>query len=424
MTFAAVRTAPEPAERVSRQRAPQIERCIRLALAAGIAIQVAQRFLLSGHELSEYGRSLWYVSYEFGFIRRGLAGEVLRIVGGGAPSLLTVDLTQNAVALLMLAAATALVVLLCRQRTVVGYATAALLVVAPFGFDSVGGQRRPDLLGFLVLALIGIWGSTRRVHPIVLAVVGGGLLAVTTFVSEVSPLIVGPWLILCVGATARASSASRATSWLAMTLAGAPSMIALAVLASVGQGAPAQVAALEQHAPPGIRGHGSVFAYLDDTVRESLGKVVAGPSRLALSVLVGAVLCGLMLFCVRAGLDGARTVFRWILPTRVLRTGWMLGTLAGATVLFALGLDWLRWITSFSFAGLLAAASIVILLNRSAVGPPEGDSWRQAVPARLSFTPSALASFGVAIYLVLLPPLSNWVRSPEEAARLFLDIPG
>jgi len=424
MPVTTVREAPGPSERAARPRAPRTERCIRFALAAGIAIQVAQRFLFSGHELSEYGRSLWYVSYEFGFIRRGLAGEVLRLVAGGSPSLLTVDLTQNAVALLMLGVATALVALLCRQRTVVGYATAALLVVAPFGFDSVGGQRRPDLLGFLTLALIGIWAATRRVHPIVLAAVGGGLLAVSTFVSEVSPLIVGPWLVLCVGATARASSRPRATSWLAMTLAAAPSVVALAVLAAVGQGAPPQVAALEERAPPGIRGHGSVFAYLDDTVRESLGKVVAGPSRLALSVLVGAILCGLVLFCARAGLGGARAVFGWILPTRALRVGWTMAALAGATVLFALGLDWLRWITSFSFAGLLAAASIVVLVHHSPVGPPDRDAWRQSVPRRLSFTPSALGTFGVAIYLLLLPPLSNWVSSPEEAARLFLDVPG
>ena len=48
--------------------------------------------------MSEYGRSLWYVTYEHGFVRRGLAGEVLRTIVGGRPTIATVDLVQNVVA--------------------------------------------------------------------------------------------------------------------------------------------------------------------------------------------------------------------------------------------------------------------------------------------------------------------------------------
>ena len=79
--------------------------------------QVAQRFAKTGYDLSEYGRSLWYVNYRSGFVRRGLAGEILRVIVGQTPSLRMVDFVQNVVAAIMLAGAIALVVLLCRQRT-------------------------------------------------------------------------------------------------------------------------------------------------------------------------------------------------------------------------------------------------------------------------------------------------------------------
>ena len=94
---------------------------------------------------------------------------------------------QNIVAAVMLGAAIALVVLLCRQRTVIAYAAAALLVVAPFGLDTVGGQRRPDLFGYFLLAVIGIWAASRRVERDRVGLVGGMLLALSTLVSEASP---------------------------------------------------------------------------------------------------------------------------------------------------------------------------------------------------------------------------------------------
>ena len=136
---------PELDAAVGRRR---IETVICWSLTVGVVFQVAQRFAKTGYDLSEYGRSLWYVNYRAGFVRRGLAGEILRILVGQTPSLRMVDFVQNVVAAVMLAGAIALVVLLCRQRTVVAYAAAALLVIAPFGLDTVGGQRRPDLFGY------------------------------------------------------------------------------------------------------------------------------------------------------------------------------------------------------------------------------------------------------------------------------------
>ena len=172
MAFTATLAPPEIGHRRVDRRF-RLERAIRVALALGIAIQVAQRLLLSGYAISEYGRSLWFVTYEQGFVRRGLAGELLRSVLGHAPSLPTVDLVQNVIAFVTIAVVAALVVVLCRRRTVAGYGMAAVLVVSPFVFDSIGGQRRPDLVGFVLLAAVAIWCATRRVHAVVLGIVAG-----------------------------------------------------------------------------------------------------------------------------------------------------------------------------------------------------------------------------------------------------------
>jgi hypothetical protein len=426
MGSSAVALAPSPGVVVpaSPVRRRSVERVVRVALTAGIAVQLLQRFLTSGFELSEYGRSLWYVSYQSGFVRRGLAGELLRTALGSTPTLRAVDLLQNALGVTMLVATAALVLVLCRQRTVIAYATAGLLVVAPFGFDAVMGQRRPDLVGFLLLAVVGIWAAVRRVPVVVFGVVSGALLAVSALVSEVSPLIVGPWLVLVVAAAARAYDETRRRTLLAIALTGAPSALALGVLVTLGRATPATVSALEAAAPPEIRGHGSVFAYLGDTFRGSLVRVIEGPARLALSIVVGALLVGLLMFCARSALPFARATFAWALPTRVERATWLTGMLAAATLLFALGLDWLRWISAFAFAGLLATGAIVALTGRSPVGPPGRDGWQRPLTPVRSCSVPAMLSAVVAIYLLLLPPLPNWVKSFDTGARLLLDVPG
>jgi hypothetical protein len=404
----------------SRRR---IETTVCWALTVGVVFQVAQRFAKTGYDLSEYGRSLWYVTYRFGFVRRGLAGELLRIVFGHTPSLRAVDFVQNVVAAIMLGAAIALVVLLCRQRTVIAYAAAALIVIAPFGLDTVGGQRRPDLFGYFLLATIGIWAATRRVSALVLGLVGGVLLGVSTLLSEASPLIIGPWLLLVVIASARARPRTPAAPWLAMAVCTLPSIVVLFVLAVTGRGSDSAVAALEGAAPPEIQGHGSVFPYLTDTFRSSFDRVVHGPGTPPLSILVGAVFTALLLFCGRPCLPYARAIWRWLLPTRFLRVAWTSGTLAAAVVLFALGFDWLRWISSIGFAALLAVGAIVLLDARLLARPPDRDVWHRPLPSDVSLSPPGLLTLAVATYLLVLAPLPNFIKNFGDAGQTLLSVP-
>ena len=408
--------------RVERPRAlPGLELAIRVALVAAIAFQVVQRFTYTGYGMSEYGRSLWYVSYEHGFVRRGLAGEALRTIVGDRPTIATIDLVQNVVAVVTVSVMVALIVTLARRRTVIAYAAAGALAVAPFAFDSVGGQRRPDLLAFLLLAAVGLWAGTRGATPTRLALVAGSLLAVCALASEVAPLVVAPWLVLVVIGCARSRSRdARVGVVAALTLV--PSACVLVAVAAWGAPSAAQVQALELDAPYIIGGRGSVFYYLGDTLSSSFERVIQR-SNPQLSILVGLVLVGLLFGAFRGSVPYVRSLGRWLLPTRIARSAWLISTGALTLALFALGFDWLRWITVVAFAALLALCSLVLIDARARFPSPARDRWRRAVPEHLTVSARGIAAVAAATYLLLLPPLPNFVTNPVVAARLLLDIP-
>lgn len=395
---------------------------MRCALAFAIVYQVVQRFTYTGWGMSEYGRSLWYVTYQEGFVRRGLAGEALHTIVGGRPTIATVDLVQNIVALVTLGAMVALVVVLARRRTVVAYAAAGALVVAPFAFDSVGGQRRPDLLAFLLLAAGGLWAGIRPVAPTRLALVGGTLLAACTLAAEVAPLVVAPWLVLVVIAAARARDGAAARITGPVALCVAPSMTVLGALTVHGPPSMQQVLDLELAAPNIIEGHGSVFEYLGDTMAGSFQRVL-DRSNPELSIAVGLALLATLLAVFRSSLPYLTTLREWLLPTRAARVTWAAATGALTLTLFALGFDWLRWITVIAFAALLALAGVVTIDGRARHPSADRDRWHRPVPAHVSVSgPGVLAAAG-ATYLLVLPPLPNFVSDLVVGARLLLDVP-
>ncbi len=401
---------------------PRLELAIRCALAFAIAYQVIQRFTYTGYGMSEYGRSLWYVTYEHGFVRRGLAGEVLRTITGDRPTIATVDLVQNVVAVVTLAAMVAQVTVLARRRTVVAYAAAAALVIAPFAFDSVGGQRRPDLLAFLLLAAVGLWAGTRAAIPTRLALVAGALLAVCTLASEAAPLIVAPWLVLVVIAATRARSGPAARIGVPSLLCVGPSAVVLVALAAHGAPAYDQVRALELDAPNIIEGHGSVFVFLGDTFGTSFQRVVERPNP-ELSIVIGLLLVAILFAVFRSSLSYVSGLGRWLLPTRAQRAAWLVATGLLTTMLFALGFDWLRWITVIAFAALLALAGIVAIDGRARHPSPQCDAWHRPPPGHVVVSGRGVLAVAAATYLLVLPPLPNFVNDVVVGVRLLLDLP-
>jgi hypothetical protein len=416
----AIRRSGVEASAPRDRRGAEVAICV--ALAGGIAFQVFQRMVNNGYELSPYGRSLWYVSYEFGFVRRGLAGELLRRLLGRTPTVPEVALVQNAIAVLTLAVAVLVVVVLCRQRTVIGYSLAALLVVSPFAFDFVGGSRRPDLVAFLLLAAVVVWVGTRATEPVLVGLTAGGLLAASAFFSEAGPLVVGPWLVLVVAALARSRARSRWESGTAMLAAAVPSMVTLAALSFTGRADRDMTASLEQVAPLDVGGIGTVFPYLDDTLGVSVAKVL--DRRPVLSLVVGALLLAMMWFLARRFEPGARALVRWVLPGRGARLLWCAG-LAGTTLLlFALGFDWMRWVTSIALSAMLAAAAVVVLARDPATRPDGLDDWFAPVPTRAFLSARSIVVLGVGTYLLVLPPLPTAVRGIGQTARLLVNAPG
>ncbi len=401
---------------------PRLELAIRCALAFAIAYQVIQRFTYTGYGMSEYGRSLWYVTYEHGFVRRGLAGEALRTIVGGRPTIATVDLVQNIVAVATLGAMVALVVVLARRRTIVAYAAAGALVVAPFAFDSVGGQRRPDLLAFLLLALVGLWAGTRAVVPTRMALIAGSLLAVCTLASEVAPLIVAPWLVLVVIAATRGRSGPTARVAIPTALCVGPSAFVLGALTLHGPPSAQQVFDLQLGAPTIIEGHGSVFEYLGDTFGSSFQRVIER-SHPELSIVVGLALVALLVAVFSGPLPYLKSLGRWLLPGRIERVTWVVATAGLTTALFALGFDWLRWITVIAFAALLALAGVVAIDGRACHPSPARDEWHRAVPDHVTVSGRGILAAAAATYLLVLPPLPNFVSDVIVGVRLLLDVP-
>ena len=417
------RAAVEPSATGDRRT---VELAVRVAIIGAIAFQVFQRAVNNGYELSTYGRSLWYVSYEFGFVRRGLAGELLRRAVGHTPTVPEVALAQNVVAVVTVAACAWLVIVVLRQRTVIATGVAALLAVSPFGFDFVGGSKRPDLVAFVVFALVAVWAASRAREAMLLGLVGGALLAVSVLFSEAGPLVVGPWLALVVAASGRAQGRSRWESNLAMLCSVVPSALVLAVVAGVGRASLDAKTALEQVAPLDVGGRGTVFPYLDDTIGDSIAKV---SNQFPIwSFVVGAVLLGAIAFVARQLRPFVCSTARWVLPTRASRRLWFAGFAGSALVLFGLGFDWMRWITSIMFCGSLAVAAIVAIIGRAdrVVGdrPLGSEQWYRPLPSRVALSLPAVATLGVAVYLLALPPLPTAVTGLSNAAHLLMNAPG
>jgi hypothetical protein len=190
-----------------------------------------------------------------------------------------------------------------------------------------------------------------------------------------------------------------------------------------GRGSDQNVAALVRAAPAEIEGHGSVFPYLSDTIRSSFERVIHGPGNKPFSILVGLIFAALLAYCARPCLPYIRAMWTWILPTRLLRVAWATATGAAAVVLFALGFDWLRWISSIGFAALLAGGAIVLLDGRASVGPPGRAIWHRPVPSDVSLPIPGLLTLAVATYLLVLAPLPNFIKNTDDAAQTLLSVP-
>ncbi len=387
-TWAAVRTGPggwSPG-------------AVRLLAFGLVAFQVVQgSYAARANANDPFVESYYLITYRHGFVRHGLLGEVLRLVG--AP---TTDSTGKfasfVVAGVMDVAHVVAIELLIRQRSTASAAMAVLLAASPFCIDFALVDRRPDLMAIALLVVLGLVVTRVRSHQVAwLAAVGVGFGAMVLVHEDVA-LIELPWAVVLVavatlGRTGRmfggpgdgradpadCRAAVRLTARL-VALGAAPFLAALAVLLS-GVPSPGQVTRLRADVVGFSYKGQTEFDYLRQTLSQSFHLVGSMPRFVQRDTMaVGLVLVALQVIW----------VVRWVTPgvwepftqagNRAVGA-FVAVIVSGATVLlFATGFDWLRWFCDCGASWLVVQAFAVLVLVPS---PRDAGAGRRAVRQRL-----------------------------------------
>ena len=365
----------------------------------------------------QFTDSYYLVTYHHGFVRRGLLGEVLRLVFG-VPTRGEVDLTADIVVALAIGAVLVTAELLIRRGTASSYAAAVLVVATPFTIDFFIVDRRPDLVAVVVLVALGIvLVKVSRALLVWLAVFGLGF-AATVLVHEDVILVQVPWAIVLVTVATLGRDgvvAGQPRTGVARTLVArlavlvAPPLIATAALLGYGLPSSARVSALASDVAEFHFVGNTVFTYLPDSIATAVRQVGAIPdSAKAITLVLGLVLVALQLgwvaWWVRPRLWSAFTRR----GNRALGVGLAALILVTTTLLFATGFDWVRWFADCGAAWLIVQAFTVLLggsaePDSGSTAPESGTTERQpATTARVHLSHWLPA---LAVYLAVVPPL-------------------
>ncbi len=399
---------------------------IRLFAALLVVFQVVQGALdLIPSGNVRFTESYYLVTYNHGFIRRGLLGEGLRLLFG-VPTRSEVDVTADLVVVLAIAAVVVTIELLIRRRTASSYAMAILLAASPFTIDFLIVDRRPDLLAVVLLVALGIVlvRVTNLLLPWLVAfgLAFGGMV----LVHEDIVLIDIPWAMVLVAVATLGRNGvfvGGPRPGVARTVVGrvvvlvAPSVIATFAVLAYGLPTTQTVAELEHDVSSFHFTGNTVFTYLPNSIHAAVHLVGAIPAGAKLHTL----LLGLVLITLQLG-----WIASWVRPRLwspfVQRGNRALGTCLGAiiviatVILFGTGFDWVRWFANCGAAWLIVQA-FSPLSQRS--GPGVGDTKRDEGSITAGGQPTELpvASTGrvhlsrwlpaLAVYLAMVPPLDD-----------------
>lgn len=359
-----------------------------------------------------YWFSYYSIDYRHGFVRRGLAGQLVRLFPpdqyfSGLQLLRWLPTVVYAAGLAILSWAVAVRSGRSERRTMM----ALLIPVLPFGFTFALFSARPDLLGafaFIVFATVIRFADGDR--PAVLASLCYGIfVAVIAFVHEATPFLfgLGVLIALVVLGAFRRTEVLRLCAWLALL----PGLLASLVIAAFGRRGISQE--LCRSIPHGTvnwpaSGDPTVSQILDgfrfdvdyhDWIcrnivpfyDQSFGDAVKfvadiGPFLLAAATAIGVALFGISLLAIShtAGVPLSR-----IAEILRARTSWVLVGALLFVPIFMTGVDWIRWWETIALD-----LGVVFLLYAS--GQPEAD---QPVTRR------ALIIFAIGAALLALFPL-------------------
>jgi hypothetical protein len=384
---------------------------LRLLVYSLLAFQVASALSVRD-SLFPFLRSYWVITYDHGFVRRGLTGSALELVAG-RPTTATIEIAAFTVAAFAVGALVVLIELLLRRRSSETAALAVLLACSPFTAEYLAFQRRPDVLAVPVLVGFGI-ALVRAPHRRRAWCVAAGMaFGVLALAHEAVVLQTLPWALVLAVALAtgprtgpnRGAVEVRDLAWLSV-----PAAAVFLVVARYGLPGHARVAQIRTDA---ARFHWpqdtSMLDVLGDSIGDSFARVRAlPPGTLVATVLLGALLVGVHALWLSRSTHVA--VLRVVLVARphVVGVGSVAAVALGGVAMFATGIDWLRWIAGSALLWLLVSAIVALARDDS-------HQTRSEPPVVLSrwLVPAA-------IYLALLLPLGELVTAGQAAHIVLL----
>lgn len=366
--------------------------------------------------LDVYWTSYYAVDYSFGFVRRGLAGEIVGLVPGHYfAAALGLRWLSTAIYLCALALVAG-VVLFGRPRSERRLMVALLIPLLPFGIPFAAYSARPDLFGAAALAVfaVAVGFASSRTVALAWCTAYGLAIAALTLVHEAIGLQFALGAVLAIVVLGGALGAAR---WRGVLLAVAPGVLAALGVAAFGRhGIASQVcSALPHHTMPNplatITSLPTLAQYVFGTQQSQTDyhdwvcrnvmpiydygvvdamRIVAdiGLVGLAVSLLFGAVAFAMTMYGIsgvsgvplRAFVDQLRGSMAWVAAGLVLMVP-----------VFLTGFDWTRWLIIVSF-------DVAIVFTIFAARRPELDQ---------SPTPKALRLFVLLVIVLALIPIGT-----------------
>ena len=328
-----------------------------VALVGAVVFQLAQG-LAYQRRITPYKASYWLVTYEFGFTRRGFAGEVMRWFTGTAPSLVTIEIVQYGVTSLLVVLLLLVARIAWRRNEEKLDHAVVVLCCSPFVFDFVAFQRRPDQVGYASVVALGLLLYRYPQRRTFVAAAGGALLALSVAVSDSAFLACVAWalaiVLLVPGETLRSIR-----TWFRLALVAVPPAAMAVVSATAGRLDDTQVRSLGATAAKYHWTDVVVFPYLADTLGESVDRV----ADMQRTMMLGSIAVGVVLLVTQGWL---MLGLRWPLratatPYRHQTTLPVLASVLGLVLLLLLGIDWFRWISGFGLMATVTFAFAMLL---------------------------------------------------------------
>jgi hypothetical protein len=359
---------------------PRTNELARQRLYLGIAVAIAAWatavlwFAIKIFPLDVYWMSYYTADYAHGFVRRGLAGELVGLIPGHYFGVtLTLRWLSTAVYLCGLATVAG-VVLLGRHPSERRLMVAMLIPLLPFGIPFAALSARPDLFGGAALALFSSALVFARSHTVAMGCCAayGVAIAALTLVHEAIGLEFALGAVLAIIVL---GSALETTQRLGIIVAVAPGVVTAAVVAAFGRHdiASQLCAAVPHHSMPNplatitslrtllhyvIAGQPSRTDYHDwvcrnvtpnfdngivDAIR-AVGHI--GVVGLFVSLMFGAV----AVVVTMRGVSAVSGVpLREFVEALRGRMAWVAAGLLLIIPVFLTGIDWTRWLTIVAF---------------------------------------------------------------------------